>query len=50
MIQKKLGGASGQPVDPDKNRARNEKITDKIREFIEKKTGKKVSRGKRKHA
>ncbi|CAK4033587.1 Hypothetical predicted protein [Lecanosticta acicola] len=41
-IEKKAGAASGHPVDPSKYRAKNEKLTDKIREFIEKKTGKKI--------
>ncbi|KAI9700316.1 MAG: hypothetical protein M1836_002331 [Candelina mexicana] len=39
-VEKKYGGAKFQ--DPNKNRAMNEKITDKIRYFFEKMTGKKV--------
>ncbi|KAI9712877.1 MAG: hypothetical protein M1812_006746 [Candelaria pacifica] len=39
-IEKKYGGAKFQ--DPNKNRAMNEKITDKIRSVFEKMTGKKV--------
>lgn len=41
-IEKKFGQASGHQVDPAKYRAQNEKFTDKLRGFIEKKTGKKV--------
>lgn len=33
---------SGKNVDPQKYRAQNEKLTDKIRGFLEKATGKKV--------
>lgn len=36
------GKKTGKPVDPNKNRARNEKITDKLRQMFEKATGKKV--------
>lgn len=41
-VEKKLGGMSGKNVDPQKYRAQNEKLTDKIRGFLEKATGKKV--------
>ncbi|MCJ1414729.1 hypothetical protein MMC32_001056 [Xylographa parallela] len=39
-VEKKFGGAKFQ--DPNTNRAMNEKITDAIRNFFEKITGKKV--------
>lgn len=41
-VEKKLGGMTGKNVDPQKYRAQNEKLTDKIRGFLEKATGKKV--------
>ncbi|EMF08990.1 uncharacterized protein SEPMUDRAFT_151862 [Sphaerulina musiva SO2202] len=41
-VEKKLGGMSGKNVDPQKYRAQNEKLTDKIRGFLEKATGKKM--------
>lgn len=43
-VEKKIGAASGHPVDTNKYRAQNEKFTDKLRGFIERKTGKKVCR------
>lgn len=41
-VEKKAGQASGHNVDPAKYRDKNEKFTDKVRGFFEKKTGKKV--------
>lgn len=41
-VEKKAGQASGHNVDPAKYRDKNEKFTDKVRSFFEKKTGKKV--------
>ncbi|EME40270.1 hypothetical protein DOTSEDRAFT_28174 [Dothistroma septosporum NZE10] len=41
-MEKKFGQASGHQIDPAKYRAQNEKFTDKLRGFFEKKTGKKV--------
>ncbi|KAF2166183.1 hypothetical protein M409DRAFT_23372 [Zasmidium cellare ATCC 36951] len=41
-VEKKAGQASGHNVDPAKYREKNEKFTDKLRGFFEKKTGKKV--------
>ncbi|KAK3117148.1 hypothetical protein LTR53_001805 [Teratosphaeriaceae sp. CCFEE 6253] len=41
-IEKKVGAATGHPVDANKMRNTNEKFTDKLRMFIEKKTGKKA--------
>jgi len=41
-VEKKAGQMSGHPVDTNRYRDKNEKITDKIRAFIEKKTGKKL--------
>ncbi|KXT00809.1 hypothetical protein AC578_2928 [Pseudocercospora eumusae] len=41
-IEKKIGQSTGHPVDTNKYREKNEKFTDKLRAFIEKKTGKKL--------
>ncbi|KXT08234.1 hypothetical protein AC579_80 [Pseudocercospora musae] len=41
-IEKKIGQSTGHPVDTNKYRDKNEKFTDKLRGFFEKKTGKKV--------
>ncbi|TKA78985.1 hypothetical protein B0A55_02566 [Friedmanniomyces simplex] len=42
MVEKKFGQATGHPMDTNKMRGTNEKITDKIRFYIEKITGKKM--------
>lgn len=42
-VEKKVGGATGHNIDPAKYRDKNEKFTDKLRGFFEKKTGKKAS-------
>ncbi|KAK3671432.1 hypothetical protein LTR78_008710 [Recurvomyces mirabilis] len=41
-IEKKIGQSSGHPVDANKMRSTNEKITDKARGMFEKATGKHV--------
>ncbi|KAK3621198.1 hypothetical protein LTR56_017146 [Elasticomyces elasticus] len=41
-VEKKVGTASGHPMDSNKMRGTNEKITDKIRGYLEKVTGKKA--------
>jgi hypothetical protein len=41
-IEKKVGQQSGHPIDTNKMRSTNEKITDKAREVFEKATGKHV--------
>ncbi|KAF2723493.1 hypothetical protein K431DRAFT_282945 [Polychaeton citri CBS 116435] len=41
-VEKKAGQMTGHNIDPNKYREKNEKLTDKLRGFFEKKTGKKV--------
>ncbi|KAK5108639.1 hypothetical protein LTR62_008130 [Meristemomyces frigidus] len=41
-LEKKIGRSTGHPVDANKMRGTNEKITDKLRGMFEKATGKKV--------
>ena len=41
-VEKKIGAATGHPVDTQKYRAQNEKFTDKARALFEKWTGKKL--------